>query len=111
MTDKERKELAELLFPNIKHDRDYYENEPYKPFRVKALKDSRTGIVKIDICKLFNNTCRTSIEYNQEFDVWTCYSSMRIVPDLQKVISIENDLFQIAIKNNCSYEGFGSFGN
>ena len=67
--------------------------------------------VEIDICKLFNNTCCTNIEYNQEFDIWTCYCSMRIIPDLQKVISIENDLFQIAIKNNCSYEGFGSFGN
>lgn len=67
--------------------------------------------VKIDICKSFNDACRTSIEYNQEFDIWTCYSSIKLIPDLKKVISIENDLFQIAIKNNCTYEGFGSFGN
>ena len=26
MNKEERKELAELLFPNIKHDRAYYEN-------------------------------------------------------------------------------------
>ena len=26
MNIEERKELAELLFPNIKHDRNYYEN-------------------------------------------------------------------------------------
>ena len=27
MTNEERKELAELLFPNLKHDRDYYEKK------------------------------------------------------------------------------------
>ena len=25
MTEEERKELADLLFPNLEHDRDYYE--------------------------------------------------------------------------------------
>ena len=27
MTEKERLELAKLLFPNLEHDRDYYENK------------------------------------------------------------------------------------
>ncbi len=27
MTDLERKELADLLYPNLKHDREYYENK------------------------------------------------------------------------------------
>lgn len=67
--------------------------------------------VESDICKLLSNNCRTSIEYDDEFDIWTCYTSIKVVPELSKIVSIENKFLEIALKNNCSYEGFGSFGN
>ncbi len=60
MTDKERIELAEYLFPNIKHDRDYYE----KKYPERKLKDgamvtrfgpSPTGFVHMG--SLFGSFC------------------------------------------------------
>ena len=32
-------------------ERDYYKNEKFRPYRTRSLRDSRTGILKIDICE------------------------------------------------------------
>ena len=79
-------------------------------FFIEGNKDNLQN-VEIDVRKLFANVCKTSIKYDDEFDIWTCYSSIKLIPDLSKIISIENYFLEIAMKNNCTYEGFGSFGN
>ena len=79
-------------------------------FFIEGIKDNLQS-VEIDARKLFPNIYKTSIEYDKEFDIWTCYISIKLIPDLPKIISIEKDFLDIARKNNCTYEGFGSFGN
>ena len=52
-----------------------------------------------------------SIEQDEFGEMWTCYCSVNIVPSLENILAIETTLFDIAQKNDCSYEGFGSYGN
>lgn len=52
-----------------------------------------------------------SIEQDEFGEMWTCYCSVNIVPSLENILAIETTLFGIAQKNDCNYEGLGSYGN
>lgn len=54
---------------------------------------------------------KTSIERNENSETWTCYCSINIIPILEKILEIEKKISDIAQKNQCTYEGFGSYGN
>ncbi|HGO9202250.1 TPA: ribonuclease E inhibitor RraB [Neisseria meningitidis] len=59
----------------------------------------------------YRQDVQISIEQNEFGGMWTCYCSVNIVPSLENILAIETTLFGIAQKNDCNYEGFGSYGN
>ncbi|WP_373745618.1 ribonuclease E inhibitor RraB [Neisseria dentiae] len=54
---------------------------------------------------------KTSIERNENRETWTCYCTINIIPTLEEILEIEKKTSDIAQKNQCTYEGFGSYGN
>lgn len=53
----------------------------------------------------------TKIIYSEEFDDWTCECSKVIIPDLDTVFRIEQELNHIAKEFDGFIDGFGSYGN
>lgn len=58
-----------------------------------------------------DNKFDTAVEYEESFDIWTCYCSIDLIPGLDEVWRIEQLLNNVANKYACNYLGFGSFGN
>lgn len=53
----------------------------------------------------------TSVEYDADDAIWTCYCTKTVIPDLGTVIDIERQLDRLASDLGGYADGFGSFGN
>ncbi len=71
----------------------------------KNLQSAKSQIIS------YRRDFKTNIERNRSGEMWTCYCSVNIIPSLENVLAIEKVIFDIAQKNHCTYEGFGSYGN
>ncbi len=53
----------------------------------------------------------TSLEYDEESNMWTCYCAQTLVPTYRTICGIESQLDSIALRYGGKVDGFGSFGN
>ncbi len=53
----------------------------------------------------------TKIEFDAEYEDWTCYCSKKIFLDYNIIVNIEIILDKIARKYNGNIDGFGTYGN
>lgn len=54
---------------------------------------------------------KTSVEYDEEDNSWTCYCSKSVFLDFNTIIDIEDSLDRIAKIYGGYSDGFGTFGN
>ncbi|MBP3194965.1 MAG: ribonuclease E inhibitor RraB [Cardiobacteriaceae bacterium] len=78
-------------------------------FFVASRTDNFVDFIK-DLMR-YNSNFSTIIERNVDGEEFTCYCKITIIPELHKILEIEENLMQLANKYGCYYDGFGSFGN
>ena len=54
---------------------------------------------------------KTSVEFDDETNEWTCYCTKTIIPNYSEIIEIEKKLSLIAQTHGGYADGFGSYGN
>jgi len=52
-----------------------------------------------------------SVEQDNETDDWTCYCTIKIVPDYNEIIRLEYELNNVSKPLGGFVDGFGSYGN
>lgn len=49
--------------------------------------------------------------FDEEDSIWTAECTKEVIPDYSAIVALEDALVDICLNSNCTYAGFGSFGN